>query len=124
VACSNQAYWDSLGTIHVCVTVLEAGGPKYAASVDLGVLGHEFQHAVTQYTLGLKPGNVGYLTPGAQDDHDGWGQSGSINESLSDIYDGIRLHELHGAAPWAPHARNGIDDAMVTLGRRRRRLGR
>jgi Zn-dependent metalloprotease len=62
----GNAAWDGHGTIHV--------GPRgpfpYAGSVDLDIMAHEFQHAVTQYAIGLNY----------------YGESASINESLSDTF--------------------------------------
>jgi Zn-dependent metalloprotease len=73
--CSDNAFWDGHGTIHVCPS---SGSYTYATSVDLGVMGHEFQHAVTGFSLDLIYS----------------GQSGAIDESLSDIFGEFISHEM------------------------------
>jgi len=77
--CRNNAYWDHQGTIHVCQSD-PSGLPlyaKYAPSADLVVMAHEFQHAVTQSTLGLDYSD----------------ETGALNESLSDVFGELIAHD-------------------------------
>jgi Zn-dependent metalloprotease len=73
--CVDNAFWDRQGTFHVCPHLEWA----YTPSADLNILGHEFQHAVNQYTLDLEPDN---------------GQTGAIDESLADIFGVIIANDV------------------------------
>ena len=90
LACTNNAYWDTKGSIHVCPHppgALVFGGPQVtgALSVDLAGLAHEFQHAVTQAAFGSP-----YFGSA--------GEAAAIDESLSDISAEIVLHGTSPAA--------------------------
>jgi Zn-dependent metalloprotease len=78
--CANNAFWDGINTIHVCPSdpSLSPAFARLAGSVDLGFMGHEYQHAVTQFTLGFE----------------GDGIPGAINESLSDVFGEFISHDM------------------------------
>jgi Zn-dependent metalloprotease len=108
--CTNNAYWDHINSVHVCPSSTSfAPHADVAASVDLGFMGHEFQHAVNQFSLDL----------------DGTGQAGAIGESLGDVFGEFITHDEppNGAdciwgIDWLPGrgARNMVDPHFSATG--------
>lgn len=74
----NNAYWDNLGGMHYNDGDIHLpNGTVRPTSTALDVTGHEVMHGVTQHTSGLT-----YE-----------GQSGALNEALSDIFGTFIEHE-------------------------------
>jgi len=82
-AMANNARWDGINaTIMVGESpLLACPSPTYAASMDLEIMAHEYQHAVTQTTVAFIAG----------------GQPGALNESFSDVFAQFIAHGTPGA---------------------------
>ena len=79
----NNAWWDGKA-LHFSDGDVHTGGQKMPRSTGPDTVGHEFMHGVTQHTSGLK-----YR-----------GQSGALNESLSDIFGSYVEAEIHPGSPF------------------------